>query len=320
MRRVTLPIAVALLAALCGPAPRAHAQIYRWEDAQGHLHFSSDPPPAGAKSLGTLDTSKSKVQEEAPPSRAEPSPAAPRESAAAEPAADLEFDEQTFPVGTKGLEVTVAIPPFCKRRNSEGIEPQIVAAFTCGQPGERPEGGLLIAATPEVMTPAEIETACHGQGSLLRVAELSMGRMVSVREAACDSERHRFLLTGTSEQQRNRLLPEVHFAMVPNTEGLVGTGAFWRSGTRPSTIVALRQASDSTRITDRFVVWPQKGGGVMEQLMASLNKDPAARHAPQGSDFATPIAFVFFVLGAVGAIALFRIVRSEDLGRSRRAR
>ena len=50
-RRVVSPLlrvaAVALLLALAVPA--AHAQVYRWVDAEGVIHLSSEKPPAGVK-------------------------------------------------------------------------------------------------------------------------------------------------------------------------------------------------------------------------------------------------------------------------------
>lgn len=50
-RRVVSPllhaVTAALLLALAGPA--AHAQIYRWVDAEGVIHLSSQKPPAGVK-------------------------------------------------------------------------------------------------------------------------------------------------------------------------------------------------------------------------------------------------------------------------------
>jgi hypothetical protein len=50
-RRVVSPLlrfaALALLLALAAPA--AHAQVYRWVDAEGVIHLSSEKPPAGVK-------------------------------------------------------------------------------------------------------------------------------------------------------------------------------------------------------------------------------------------------------------------------------
>lgn len=34
----------------------AHAEITRWVDSQGRVHYSDGPPPAGAKSSKTIDT------------------------------------------------------------------------------------------------------------------------------------------------------------------------------------------------------------------------------------------------------------------------
>lgn len=50
-RRVVAPLlhvaAAALL--LVAAAPAAHAQVYRWVDAEGVIHLSSEKPPAGVK-------------------------------------------------------------------------------------------------------------------------------------------------------------------------------------------------------------------------------------------------------------------------------
>jgi len=46
MTELRLLLLAAVLGALAAPA---HAQIYRWTDAQGRTHFSSSPPPAGTK-------------------------------------------------------------------------------------------------------------------------------------------------------------------------------------------------------------------------------------------------------------------------------
>jgi hypothetical protein len=47
----------------------ASAEMYRWVDSQGKVHYSDSPPPAGAKSSKTIDT---------PPPSAAPSGAAPK--------------------------------------------------------------------------------------------------------------------------------------------------------------------------------------------------------------------------------------------------
>ncbi len=42
-------VAVILLAAWAGQL--AAAEVYKWRDAEGHVHYSSQPPPPGAKSI-----------------------------------------------------------------------------------------------------------------------------------------------------------------------------------------------------------------------------------------------------------------------------
>lgn len=42
-------LALSLSSAVC-------AEMYRWVDSQGHVHYSDAPPPAGAKSSKTIDT------------------------------------------------------------------------------------------------------------------------------------------------------------------------------------------------------------------------------------------------------------------------
>lgn len=61
--------AIALLVMLSLPFAAA-AEMYRWVDSQGKVHYSDSPPPAGAKSSKTIDT---------------PPPAAPPAGASAKP-------------------------------------------------------------------------------------------------------------------------------------------------------------------------------------------------------------------------------------------
>ena len=323
MCRVTLPIAVALAAALCGPAALSHAQIYRWEDAQGHRHYSSDPPPAGAKSLGTVDTSKPSAQAAAPEPEPEPAPAEeapPAPPTAAKRAGD--FTPRTFALGSSGFEVTVAIPADCTQRKSNGGDPHVVAIFDCGRPGEPHEGALAILLNPTTrFSSADVERVCRSQSDYQRVVATMLSDTVTLRESSCDSERHKLVMSGTYRQRRE--LPEMQLALIPTTEGLLGAGAMWRPGTRPGTVAALRIASQSASVPDPFLVWPRPGSGLLAELAASLDesKTRQARHQRQQADVATPIAFVFFVLGAIGAVTLFRIVTSGDLGeRLRRPR
>jgi hypothetical protein len=309
MRRVTLPLALALSAALCGPALLARAQIYRWEDAQGHLHFSNDPPPAGAKSLGTLDTSEAKARKSEP----EAEVAAPEEPAPAD-----ELQPQTFRLDDSGLEVTVAVPAGCKRRTSNGGHANVVAIFfDCGRAGEQREGALAIVFNRETrMTRTEVESACRVHSEHLdRVAAALLSSQIAVREASCDPARHKLVVTGS---YRSRLeLPEAELDIVPTTEGLLAAVALWRSGTHPGTIRALRSASHSASVPGEYLVWPRNDGGVLSELAASQGSDQTAQGAgqrPLAPDLQASISLVFFLLGAAGAFTLYRIVSSEELG------
>lgn len=49
MRPVTAVIFGLLLAALCAATLPAHADVYRWVDANGKVHYSDTPPPEGAQ-------------------------------------------------------------------------------------------------------------------------------------------------------------------------------------------------------------------------------------------------------------------------------
>lgn len=69
MRR--LPIAVALLLI----APLACAQVFKWTDAHGTVHYSQTPPPSGTRySRVTVTGSVEPVAPEHAASHAEPSP------------------------------------------------------------------------------------------------------------------------------------------------------------------------------------------------------------------------------------------------------
>lgn len=73
---------VFLYLVLCLPVVAA-AEMYRWVDAQGQVHYSDSPPPAGAKAAKTIDV---------------PPPAAPSSSTSAKPKSwqekDLEFRQR----------------------------------------------------------------------------------------------------------------------------------------------------------------------------------------------------------------------------------
>ncbi len=50
--RSVLPACRAILLALCLPV---QAQVYKWTDADGRVHYGGTPPPAAAQSTETLD-------------------------------------------------------------------------------------------------------------------------------------------------------------------------------------------------------------------------------------------------------------------------
>lgn len=52
MRPVTAVLSGILLAVLCAAAAPAHADVYRWVDANGKVHYSDTPPPEGAQKMG----------------------------------------------------------------------------------------------------------------------------------------------------------------------------------------------------------------------------------------------------------------------------
>src|SRR5262249_13062272 len=145
-----------------------------------------------------------------------------------------EVEAKTFPVGDSGLEVTVAIPPMCRQRKV-GHDPQIVAVFDCGPPGEPREGALAIVMNRQTrMTGADVESACHTRSEfLLRAASAMLNSALSIREASCDRESHKLVLTGTYRTTQE--LPEAQIAIVPTTEGLLGAVAMWRRNAHPST-------------------------------------------------------------------------------------
>ena len=55
---------IALL--LCAAAFAASAQMYRWTDDKGRVHFTSTPPPAGAKNVQKKDTGGAAAESGAP--------------------------------------------------------------------------------------------------------------------------------------------------------------------------------------------------------------------------------------------------------------
>ncbi|HTO06299.1 MAG TPA: DUF4124 domain-containing protein [Myxococcota bacterium] len=318
MRRVTLPLALALTWTLCGPSPLARAQIYRWEDAQGHLHYSSEPPPAGAKSLGTLDTSQSKGQDEAPRPQAD-ARAAEQDQASAEEGAESQepVEPQVLALEGSSLRVEVSVPPSCTRRKSNGGDARVLALYDCGQRNGRSEGMLAIVSSREThMTRNDVQNACRAQSQLLQVTTAVLRDTVTVKEASCDAERRQFVLSGTYRKRPD--LPEAQVTFVPTTDGLIAAVAMWQRSSRPSTVGILRAASQSLSVPDDHIVWPsdEKGGGsFFEELAKSMNEaqQKDAAHA-QGPDVETPMAWVFLLLGAAGLFKLYRILSSDELG------
>jgi glutaredoxin len=55
---------IALL--LCAAAFAASAQLYRWTDDKGRVHFTSTPPPAGAKNVQKKDAGGAAAESSAP--------------------------------------------------------------------------------------------------------------------------------------------------------------------------------------------------------------------------------------------------------------
>lgn len=51
---------------LCAAAFAASAQMYRWTDDKGRVHFSSTPPPAGAKNVQKKDSGGAAAESSAP--------------------------------------------------------------------------------------------------------------------------------------------------------------------------------------------------------------------------------------------------------------
>ena len=69
MRRLPLVLALLLL------APMASAQVYKWTDARGTVHYSETPPPQGTTFKRITNTGTEQPGTSAPASSAAPSPA-----------------------------------------------------------------------------------------------------------------------------------------------------------------------------------------------------------------------------------------------------
>ena len=48
--------ALLVIVCLCLVLPAAEAEVYRWTDANGQVHFSQRPPPGGAEPMESSDT------------------------------------------------------------------------------------------------------------------------------------------------------------------------------------------------------------------------------------------------------------------------
>ena len=314
MRRVTLPLALAVVWALCGPGTLARAQIYRWEDAQGRLHFSNEPPPAGAKSVGTIDTSRGKSpaeervgsEEPAPPQRAE------RQAGMTYPDPS---EPTTIRVADSGLALTLNVPRTCTRRSATGDDPKALAMFDCGQPGEARQGALSILMDREIrMTPAEFESTCRKGSEMPRVGAPLLSSPMLVYMAYCDRQRAELKFEGRPIVEHD--LAHVAFVVVPTTEGLLGVVSEWRDDTRSSTYGALQNANNSVSVPAQYLVGAQKRPSHPQPTSSSAGHQnaPDRPHRPQAPNLESPIGLVFFLLGAAGAFNLYRIVRSEELG------
>jgi len=64
-----------LVLTACAAATPALADLYKWTDSEGKVHYSDQPPPTGAKQQSTTATKPRKPSSGAPASDAKPAPA-----------------------------------------------------------------------------------------------------------------------------------------------------------------------------------------------------------------------------------------------------
>jgi hypothetical protein len=172
------------------------------------------------------------------------------------------------------------------------------------------------------LTRDEVEAACRPHSeSLPRIGSTMLrGDAIAVHEASCDPERHEFAITGT--YRANTDLPEIQLGIVPTTDGLLGVSARWRStnppkwrsNSPPAMIRALRAASLSPSVPSEYLVWPSAGRGPATERASAHSTASISQAAQQRQQVGHFVGILFFLLGAMGAITLYRIVHSEELG------
>jgi hypothetical protein len=201
------------------------------------------------------------------------------------------------------------VPPGCTKRTHADA----IAVFDCGPSGGPREGALVIFINKKnQMSASSIQGACKDRAELRRATAEYLSGTMFVREARCDLERHEMVLTGTYRAPQE--LREAELLLIPTSEGMLVSGALWHHGTAPATIAALRRASQSAEVPEKYRIWPGDDEGTELASSTKPSSGPRARPSANGPDPSTPVALLFFGLGVVGAITLFRIVKSEDLG------
>jgi hypothetical protein len=251
MRRVALTAAFLTLS-LC--AETALAQVYRWEDAQGEVHVTNEPPPRGARVLGMLDGNAGAADRKA---KAE----APRSASV-----------QRFDLG-HGHGASLSVPDSC-----QPLEAQrgVLAGFACASAKGEPEGMLTLErGRHAVVTGAEFAAECRAAASaeLKRdVERVTPG--LTVRGIRCDAARRWAVLTGSLETAKGEL--EVESVILPVADGFLRATAVWPPGSPRAAVQELRRATQSLSVPDEYLAWPKTAAAAAARPVAARVTAPDA--------------------------------------------
>jgi hypothetical protein len=247
MRLLPSIAAAAALICLSALSPVSRAQTYRWEDQQGHLHFSSEPPPAGAKGVREMATPETSGD-------TEPDAATPTLRAAGPES--FRIPTRTISLGAPERSVSLAVPAGCEQH--EGSDPSIVVQFVCSSrvgPTPVPEGLLFVLhIRQEAYGADELEQLCSAsaRGELKGLVQPTL-RDMQIEGVHCDAQRHAFVMSGKMSNAGD--FTHIEMVNFPVSDGFAGVAILLRPGSSGATGSALRAALKSATVPESASLW-----------------------------------------------------------------
>lgn len=295
MRRVALTAALLALS-LC--AESAFAQVYRWQDAEGEVHVTNEPPPRGAHILGTLDGRSEVTDHKAETARS--------------------THAQRFDLGG-GHVASLSVPDSCQPLEAQR---DLLAGFTCASAKGAPEGMLTLEhGRHSVVTGAEFAAECRAAASaeFKRDAErVTPG--LSVRSIRCDAARRWAVMTGSLDTAAGKL--EVESVVLPVADGFLRATAAWLPKAPRAAVQVLREATQSLSVPDDYLAWPKtaaaaaRAGGAPGQVTApDTSRAHAWDAADRSSDPTIGVPSLAWISGTLVAVVLAGLRRLRTSSR-----